>query len=104
MPASSGVLRLLAQTDVWRGYSESQIPLTQQTDVNAHGTQPYLEIPPQVLHALLPVATGADDWATSARNTLQITGNKDGLWKFCFRTQLKPAAVDSAELKVILFL
>lgn len=53
-------------------------------DANAHGTQPYTEIPPPVPHALLPRATCGDDWAMSARNTLQTTGSKDGLWKCCF--------------------
>lgn len=45
-------------------------------DVYAHGTQPFIQLPPQVLHALLPGATCGNDYTTSARNTLPVTGYK----------------------------
>lgn len=69
-------------------------------DAHAHGTQPYAHIPFQTLHALSPGAPCGYDYITFARNTLQKTGNKDGLQKFCTGTQLKPAEFDSTELLV----
>lgn len=78
--ACSGLLGVRAQTKVWHHCSEPQTPQTQQLHAHAREHQPYIEIPPSILHALLPGATWGHGWSTSTRNTSHIARSK----QFCF--------------------
>lgn len=96
--AYSGLLRVPAQTEVWHYCSELEIPQTQHNGCLCPWDSAIYTNPSPSPSCS---ATRGHMWKRLhhfcqkyfASNRIQ-----DGLWKFCFSTQLKPEAFDWTEL------